>query len=48
MKIAAVVVTYNRKILLGSCLQAIENQTRKPDHLFLVDNASTDNISDYV
>lgn len=24
MKIAAVVVTYNRKILLGSCLQAIE------------------------
>lgn len=24
------------------------NQTRKPDHLFLVDNASTDNISDYV
>ena len=41
-KVCAVVVTYNRKDLLWECLQALESQTRKPDHVLVVDNASTD------
>ncbi|RNC86055.1 MAG: glycosyltransferase [Balneola sp.] len=41
-KIAAVVVTYNRKQLLIKCLDAIKTQTRKPDILFIIDNLSND------
>jgi GT2 family glycosyltransferase len=40
--IAAVVVTYNRKDLLRECLSALLNQTRKPDSIIIMDNASTD------
>lgn len=42
MKIAAVVVTYNRQALLEQCLLAISRQTRQIDTVFVVDNASTD------
>jgi len=42
MKIAAVVVTYNRKVLLQECLDAILNQTEKVDLLVVIDNASID------
>src|SRR4051812_35207484 len=38
----AVVVTYNRKALLTECLQALGAQTRAPDEILVVDNASTD------
>ena len=41
-KVCAVIVTYNRKALLRECLQALKTQTRKPDHVLVVDNASTD------
>lgn len=41
-KIACVVVTYNRKILLKRCLEAIDSQSYKPSTVFIVDNASTD------
>lgn len=41
-KIAAVVVTCNRKKLLLQCLDALANQTRKPEAILIVDNASTD------
>lgn len=41
-KICVVVVTYNRKDLLRECLHALRSQTRKPDHIIVVDNASTD------
>lgn len=41
-KVCAVVVTYNRKDLLRRCLTALLNQTRKPDHVLVVNNASTD------
>ncbi|MGN6113736.1 MAG: glycosyltransferase [Luteimonas sp.] len=41
-RIAAVVVTYNRKALLERCLRALTAQTRKPDVLVVVDNASVD------
>lgn len=41
-KIAALVVTYNRKALLRSCLNALFQQTRRPDVIYVIDNASTD------
>lgn len=37
-----VVVTYNRKTLLERCLDALLSQTRAPDAILVVDNASTD------
>lgn len=40
--VAAVVVTYNRKELLRECLQALLKQTRPPDEIIVIDNASTD------
>lgn len=41
-RITAVIVTYNRKELLLRCLKALDRQTRRPDGILLVDNASTD------
>lgn len=41
-KVCAVIVTYNRKALLRECLKAVLSQTRPPDHVLVVDNASTD------
>ena len=38
----AVVVTRDRRDLLEECLHALTAQTRRPDHLLVVDNASTD------
>lgn len=40
--VTVLVVTYNRKALLRRCLAALANQTRKPDRILVVDNASTD------
>lgn len=42
MIVCAVVVTYERPALLGQCLAAIAAQTRPPDRVLVVDNASTD------
>ncbi|HKC28622.1 MAG TPA: glycosyltransferase [Jatrophihabitans sp.] len=41
-QVAAVVVTYNRRALLLQALAAIENQTRVPDTVIVIDNASSD------
>lgn len=41
-RVCAVIVTYNRKDLLRECLNAVLGQTRPPDHVLVVDNASTD------
>ena len=41
-RVCAVIVTYNRKELLRECLMAVLSQTRPPDHVLVVDNASTD------
>ncbi|MGQ9736045.1 MAG: glycosyltransferase family 2 protein [Thermaceae bacterium] len=41
-RVCAVVVTYNRKELLRECLEALKGQTRRVDHILVVDNASTD------
>ena len=38
----AVVVTFNRRELLEQCLDALAAQTRPPDRVVVVDNASTD------
>lgn len=40
--ITTIIVTYNRKALLMRCLAAVAGQTRKPDRILIVDNASTD------
>lgn len=47
-KIAANVVTYNRKNLLGNCLNSLINQTYPLDAIYIIDNASTDNTVDYL
>lgn len=42
MKIIAVIVTYNRKVLLEECLIAISGQSLVLDTILIIDNASTD------
>ena len=41
-KIAAVVVTYNRKELLAECLEALIKLNHDGLDIFVIDNASTD------
>lgn len=41
-KVAAVLVTYNRKELLMECVNGLLGQTRKPDAILIADNRSTD------
>jgi len=48
LKIAAVVVTYNRKELLKECLDALLAQTRPVDSIILMDNASTDGTPEFL
>src|SRR5947209_592317 len=40
--LSAVIVTYNRSEMLRRCLAALGEQTRPPDRILVVDNASTD------
>jgi len=42
MKILAAVVTYNRKELLGRCIDHLQAQSRLPDQILIINNASTD------
>ncbi|WP_158636965.1 glycosyltransferase [Extensimonas vulgaris] len=44
--VAAVVVSYNRKELLSHCLRKLTSQSRRPDRVFIVDNASTDGTAE--
>ncbi len=46
--VAAVVVTYNRKVLLKECLDALLAQTRPLDSIIVVDNASTDGTREFL
>jgi rhamnopyranosyl-N-acetylglucosaminyl-diphospho-decaprenol beta-1,3/1,4-galactofuranosyltransferase len=48
MKVAAVVVTYNRRDLLLESLAAVLAQSRAPDSVIVVDNASEDGTADAV
>lgn len=47
-KIAAVVVTYNRKELLKQCLNALLNQSYPLDSVIVIDNASTDGTENLI
>lgn len=47
-EVCAVVVTYNRKALLNRCLTALNEQTLKPDHIVVINNASTDGTIDFL
>jgi len=46
--VCAVVVTYNRKRLLLECLEALFEQTRQLDAIYLVDNASSDGTVEFL
>jgi len=41
----AIVVTHNRREMLRKCLAALAGQTRAPDRVLVVDNASTDDTA---
>jgi len=47
-RVAAVVVTYNRKQLLGECVGSLLGQSHPLDALYIVDNASTDGTYEYL
>lgn len=47
-RVVAVVVTYNRRDLLVEALTAVLGQSRVPDLVMVVDNASTDGTADMV
>jgi len=46
--VCAVVVTHNRLELLRECLPALQEQTRPPDSILVVDNGSTDGTAEAV
>jgi rhamnopyranosyl-N-acetylglucosaminyl-diphospho-decaprenol beta-1,3/1,4-galactofuranosyltransferase len=46
--VCAVIVTHNREPLLRECLSALGAQSRRPDRIVVVDNASTDGSADMV
>lgn len=48
MKVAAVIVTFNRKELLLKTIKSLKNQSRKIDNIYIIDNASTDGTEDYL
>lgn len=47
LHVTAVVVSYNRKQLLGETLHALRKQTVLPDRVIVVDNASDDGAAEY-
>lgn len=48
IRIAGIVVTYNRKELLIKNIESSLNQTRKLDMLYVIDNASTDGTFEFL
>ena len=48
MKIAVVIVTYNRLDCLKNALSKYENQTLQPCYMIVVDNASTDGTYEFL
>lgn len=48
MKIAGVIVTYNRKELLVKNIEMQKKQSRRVDNLIIIDNHSTDESKEYV
>lgn len=48
IKISAVITTYNRKYEVGRALRSVYNQTRIPDEVILIDDASVDGTREYL
>jgi len=48
MRVCAVVVTYNRRVLLEECLNALRRQTRPLERIIVIDNASTDGTTQLI
>jgi GT2 family glycosyltransferase len=46
--IAAVIVTYNRLVLLKKCIQSLREQTKKVDEIIVVNNSSTDGTLEWL
>lgn len=46
--VAAVIVTHNRKVLLGENIRMLLQQTKPFDQIFIVDNCSTDGTAEYL
>lgn len=46
--VCAVIVTYNRLNLLKKCLEGVRSQTRPPDRIVVVNNASTDGTAGWL
>lgn len=44
--VCAVVLTYNRRDLLARCLDHLEAQSRAPDRVLVIDNASSDSTAE--
>ena len=47
-KISVVLVTYNRLSYLKECLNALRNQTYKPDQILVINNNSTDGTTNWL
>jgi len=47
-KVIAVVVTYNRQVLLAECIEALRNQTRTIDKILVINNGSNDNTENWL
>ncbi|MBX3044653.1 MAG: glycosyltransferase [Candidatus Kapabacteria bacterium] len=48
MNISAAIVTYNRLDFLKKLIIALNNQSRKPDRIIVVNNSSTDGTSEFL
>lgn len=48
MKIAVVVVTYNRLTYLKKCILALHRQSRKIDTIYVINNGSTDGTTEWL
>jgi rhamnopyranosyl-N-acetylglucosaminyl-diphospho-decaprenol beta-1,3/1,4-galactofuranosyltransferase len=48
MHISAIIVTRNRLQLLKRCLEKVKNQSRKPDSILVVNNASDDGTTEWL
>lgn len=48
MRVIAAIVTYNRLGILKECIDALRNQTRKPDVILVINNSSTDGTTEWL
>lgn len=48
LKVATIIVTYNRLELLKECIESLRSQTRKIDEIFVINNSSTDGTEEWL